>query len=413
MDNATAANPRRHRRSRVRLSERTPTVHRLGDLATEALLYVTLVFGPWAFGTTQAWSLWTMNITGYVLGLLWLTKWISRWTTGFRPEFWGGQKSEDEPVPFWKKWLAEWPVSLLALLTIVLLAFCFISAINAAGAYDYSKKVHTPFDHYVDWLPHSYDCHRSWTFGWQYLSIALLFWSARDWLLTKTRRERLSGADRPPEENEEHAAHEEHAARSAHSNILFLPAKARRLLWVLCVNGAILAVESLLQRLSGTNRLLWLIEPWYNNDATLQLGPYAYRSNGAQYFNLIWPLCLGFWFGGNRRAADRPAPRYRRGGRLSIRIRQPLGRDFMRWGPFSRRRHVYPRSALQVLENQDRGRCPAAGDCGGRLSGRRQHAPHPHAMALRPKPERPQRHLRRRPQNGRRLRPLRVWPWHI
>ena len=27
-----------------------------------------------------------------------------------------------------------------------------------------------------------------------------------------------------------------------------------------------------------------------------QFGPYAYRANAAQYFNLLWPLCLGFWW---------------------------------------------------------------------------------------------------------------------
>ena len=25
-------------------------------------------------------------------------------------------------------------------------------------------------------------------------------------------------------------------------------------------------------------------------------GPYGYRGNAAQYFNLLWPLCLGFWW---------------------------------------------------------------------------------------------------------------------
>src|SRR5208283_2520082 len=27
-----------------------------------------------------------------------------------------------------------------------------------------------------------------------------------------------------------------------------------------------------------------------------QFGPYHYRSNAAQYFNLLWPVCLGFWW---------------------------------------------------------------------------------------------------------------------
>jgi O-antigen ligase len=70
----------------------------------------------------------------------------------------------------------------------------------------------------------------------------------------------------------------------------------KRLLWVLCVNGGLLALEGVLQRGSGTNRLLWLVEPRLNNTADAQFGPYAYRSNGAQYLTLLWPVALGFWW---------------------------------------------------------------------------------------------------------------------
>ena len=31
-----------------------------------------------------------------------------------------------------------------------------------------------------------------------------------------------------------------------------------------------------------------------------QFGPYAYRANASQYFNLLWPVCLGFWWTLNR-----------------------------------------------------------------------------------------------------------------
>jgi O-antigen ligase len=50
------------------------------------------------------------------------------------------------------------------------------------------------------------------------------------------------------------------------------------------------------QRLSGTGKLLWLVEPRIHKTAESQFGPYAYRSNAAQYLNLIWPACLGFWW---------------------------------------------------------------------------------------------------------------------
>jgi len=86
-----------------------------------------------------------------------------------------------------------------------------------------------------------------------------------------------------------------------------VPNRLRILLWVLCINGSILALESILQRLSGTNKLLWLVVPEMNFNAAAQFGPYAYRSNAASYLNLLWPVCLGFWL--VLRHASRPSLR--------------------------------------------------------------------------------------------------------
>ncbi|MDA1277103.1 MAG: hypothetical protein O2960_24070 [Verrucomicrobia bacterium] len=68
---------------------RTPRLYKICDGLTEAVIYFMVVFSPWAFGTTQDWSLWTMNVCGYVLGALLITKWMVRWKTEFRPERWG------------------------------------------------------------------------------------------------------------------------------------------------------------------------------------------------------------------------------------------------------------------------------------------------------------------------------------
>ena len=51
----------------------------------------------------------------------------------------------------------------------------------------------------------------------------------------------------------------------------------------------------------------WLVEPDIHKTAETQLGPFAYRSNGAQYFNLLWPVCLGFWWTLHRSASSRQA----------------------------------------------------------------------------------------------------------
>jgi hypothetical protein len=40
-----------------------------------------------------------------------------------------------------------------------------------------------------------------------------------------------------------------------------------------------------------------MVLPAVHQTADTQFGPYAYRSNAAQYFNLLWPASVGFWWG--------------------------------------------------------------------------------------------------------------------
>ncbi len=281
-----------------------------------------IVFAPWAFGATERWSIWTMNLGGYVLGLLLAAKWWIRCRAGYLPVRWGdevrnpkseirspnpepGQETESSTAPetgcgdgrSWR--MANLLTGTLATLTIVNLAYCFISAVNARSTFIYRQMAFEPHD-YVAWLPHSYDSWASWQAFWMYLALALGFWATRDWLLGK------SGHERRESRNAAHVVEANLPARVAHAG---LPARFRRLLWVLCLNGTALALESILQRLSGTNKLLWLVEPALNKAAESQFGPYAYRSNSAQYFNLLWPVCLGFWW--NLRRASQFAARKR------------------------------------------------------------------------------------------------------
>lgn len=316
---------------------RTPPLYKFCDGLTEAVIYFMVVFSPWAFGTTQDWSIWTMNVCGYLLGALLVAKWLVRWKTGFQLERWGreggwrwetgggesgGQKSEAggrrdrETVglsggqtvrPF--DWARGITIA-LAGLTVLVLGYCWVSAVNARAtvlADEISRVVYRinplMFEYYdaIKWLPHSYDKPSTWKAFWNYLALAWFFWGTRDWLLGKSTSERRDSTV------EGRAARDEHAlpvssVRSPeprrHSVALafprMLPNRLRCLLWVICINGAVLAVEAILQRISGTQKLLWLIEPLFGGTES-RFGPYAYRSNAAQYLNLVWPLCLGFW----------------------------------------------------------------------------------------------------------------------
>ncbi len=275
---------------------RAPWVYRCCDGVTEAGLYFMVVFGPWAFGTTEDWSVSLMNLAGYGLGLLLLSKWLIRGLTGYRPARWGdlppGNFSKNQQLHARLSRCLTW---LLAILTILILGLCFASAWNARAVFhrDQLSFEYFPFRY---WLPHSYDRLSTWFTFWEYLGLACSFWALRDWLLGKTEAEVSLALERGEECFLDEKAVFSVQSRSSwgSSHLSRLPTRLHRLLWVLCCNGILLAVEGFAQRLSGTSKLLWLVEPHIHKEAETQFGPYAYRSNGSQYLNLVWPLCAGF-----------------------------------------------------------------------------------------------------------------------
>lgn len=282
---------RRHGR---RLAHRTPHTYRLCDRFTEILLYGMIVFSPWAFGSTQPWAVWVMNIAGYALGILLAVKWGVCRLANYAPPRWGDAGN------------ARWPVRLLAGLTVALLGWCLVSALNARATIDLNTIEFAYRESYINWLPHSYHAAGSWFEFWKYLGLACTFWALRDWLLGQTRRERL----REQRDQSEPADPFEDLPPEPGTRI---PARLRRFLWFVCLNGTLLAAEGILQRLDGTSKLLWLVEPLVNKTSEGQFGPYAYRSNAAQYLNLIWPVCLGLWWT-LRRESHRALPSTRRLG---------------------------------------------------------------------------------------------------
>jgi hypothetical protein len=242
-------------------------LYRISDWMTEWLIYLAVLFGPWAFGTTQPWSIQVMNGVGFALGLLWLCKLFIR-SCGFQPLRWTRFPGNGESGG----WLqTELRFScILAAGTFCILLYCLVSAWNARAIY-HPGQWSFEYRNAIPWLPHSYDQAASWEAFWKYLGLAGLFWALRDWLLTLSPKE---------------AARLELEGFSNHAGSR-LPVRLRRLFWVLTLNGTLLAIEGLMQRAEGGNKLLWLIVPRYNRDPESQFGPYAYRANAAQYFNLL------------------------------------------------------------------------------------------------------------------------------
>jgi hypothetical protein len=262
-------------------------LYRICDDLSGMLIFPMLVFGPWAFGTTQHWSIWTMNIAGYALGVLLLVKLFIRGPKGYTALRWENVSIHSATKTRHRHPLARWLTRCLAGLTLAVLAFCLVSAWNARATYNpdtrlFEYQEYHRFCRCFAWLPHSLDGHRTWIAFWTYLGLAGSFWGIRDWLLGMTPRE-------------------ERAVRGAGENdsnlpSRLLPGRLRQLLWVLCLNGTLLGLECIVQRASGSSKLLFLVQPLVNPEGETQFGPYAYRGNAADYFNLLWPVCLGFWW---------------------------------------------------------------------------------------------------------------------
>ena len=268
-------------------------LYRVCDLLTEVVIYLMVVFSPWAFGTTQRWSIWTMNIAGYLLGLLLAIKLGIRGLKGYRPARWvepARRRTGERNAAGSTSHLRSKLLSLLVALTFAILGYCLVSALNARATY-HPGQLSFEYHNCIRWLPHSFDSGSTWFALWTYVGLACCFWAVRDWLSGKSGSEELAQGQGSP------------AADLGNSSPV--PTRLRRLLWLLAVNGALLAGEGIAQRLENSPKLLFLVKPQIHQTAETQFGSYAYRANAAQYFNLIWPVCLGFWWALNRTARSR------------------------------------------------------------------------------------------------------------
>ena len=288
-DGDSVAKARGGRRSIIRtrpLRARDVQFYRFCEDLTEGVIYAMVVFGPWAFGTTQPWSIWLMNGAAYFLGVLLASKLTIRRLRGYHPPRWDDGRRGSPSDPTRSKLLTSHLLTAgLALQTVAILVYCLISAVNARSTFhrDELSFVYYP---YIKWLPHSFDGGRTWLAFWTYLGLAFSFWAVRDWLLGKSEGEKRGSQYKPQGSGDRSAP--------------LLPARLLRLLWVLALNGGLLGAEGIAQRIEGSGNLLFLVKPHVNPAANTQFGPYAYRANASQYFNLLWPACLALWWTLNR-----------------------------------------------------------------------------------------------------------------
>jgi len=284
----------------TRISLRKLRIYQISDEISGNFICGMMVFTPWAFGTTQPWAIWTMNIAAYSLGILWGVKSAIRYSTGYRPARWD---RKDVVVQTPEARLSRTLTRGLMTMTGLLLVYCLINVLNARSTY-HPEIVSFEYFPFISWLPASHDRAASLKSFFSYLALALSFWAVHDWLAVKS----------PTEERAERQLSKE--TRAAFAPVPY--ARLRKLLWVLTISGGLLGIEGIVQRLSNTPDLLFLM-PTYNNQAAEdQFGPYAYRANAAQYLNLAWPVCLGFWWMRQRARARSFSGKERRPGKNDI-----------------------------------------------------------------------------------------------
>ena len=262
-------------------------VLRVLDSVSGAVLLLMAVLAPWMLGATTSETIWALNGLGFLSGALWIAQRVICSLASA-----GRQPPAEYPG-------ARWPIACVWGLVIALLSYVLCSALNSKASLQYTFTPGYPFasgveiDHLesIEWLPRSHDRDRTLRAFWKYLAIVLSFAAARDWLMGASRRERRSGDVTPR----------------------FPGDRMQWLLWTLAINAASVSLVGILQRLDGTQQLLW-IAPNHINGGHGAFGPFPYRSSGAQYLNLMWPVTLGFWWVLRRRNLTRRLAAHRSGG---------------------------------------------------------------------------------------------------
>lgn len=221
------------------------------------MLCVLIIATPWMFGSTEEWSVRLMNIGSLCAGAIFLVAAICNRLAGAR--------SEDSA----REWVLKY---LFLLLNLAVLLYCAVALWNARATFSVEDRSFDYSDSYRKSLPTTYDADLTRDALITLMACCLVFWSLRYWLRQGDRR----GGE----------AEDFSILRNKRFQVIG---------WVLALNGFAVAIQGILQRLSGSSKLLWFRESWWGTPLAC-FGPFSYRGNGAEYLNLLWPVALGFWW---------------------------------------------------------------------------------------------------------------------
>lgn len=240
----------------------------------EPLLHCILVFAPWAINSEPRLCEWTLLALG---GLFAVTSILGQPSSR-------NDRSSPRLTPALRGFAA---------LGFLLLGYVLVSALNArAFAAVRLGGVELQYRDAILWLPHSYDRAASWKVLAELSMIGSLLYGTWRWI--------------------EYQSSEPSQSRSRGN----WPAGLKRVFWVLIASSTLMALESIAQKLAKSDYLLFFyprITFWGTLNGNSSLGPFPYQGSGSAYFNLVWPLALGFWWQRRRREWERTGVRPRFG----------------------------------------------------------------------------------------------------
>lgn len=221
-----------------------------------AILCAMVIATPWMFGTTEDWSVRVMNMAGFAAGATLVLAAICNRIAGRK-------------IPINRRDRLFQYVFLT--FNLAVLAYCAIALWNARATFSVDARSFEYRDAYNRSLPTTYDADLTRNTLMSLAACCVVFWSLRYWLARADVRRRDEAA--PAWKNK----------------------RFQTLVWILSLNGFAVALQGILQRLSGSSKLLWIRDSWWGIP-TACFGPFSYRGNAAEYLNLVWPVALGFWW---------------------------------------------------------------------------------------------------------------------
>ena len=267
-------------------------IYSICEIVTTFLLFLSILWGPWAFGTVHEWSVLCLNIINYNLGIFLVTKLFIRRSL-ISHNFVFDNKTQ----------IKNWRYKAIFFLCIYILIYIVLSILNYKSNFNENFKFFEYNGEYLKWLPSTHDTQSTISALVNIIGLAFCFCGVRDWLINEEFCFKINTLRRTSDSNK---------IFKTNNPTNFSPKRLSKLFWFMSVNAGLLALIGIIQRFDGTKALLWVYDRSGVTEAEQSFGPYGYRSNALSYLNLIWPITLNFLAWGYKNNKSISVKKYRK-----------------------------------------------------------------------------------------------------